>query len=182
MTSLCVEHSRGIFWEWEENNSNPSKSWFSHKASEVKVQETHFLGIKCQDGSCQYSMEVINNIIAMASQNTKKKKTKTKKQKNQTNKQKKPNMLYTATEENSPTWSLWQKAPGKTRGWPEGFWIQRYSISKAVIFLLKNDIGTYEGVWAASKGVGAEAQLLLALFLCWAGPSKGVPLHTSCNW
>ncbi|KAF1675915.1 Retrovirus-related Pol polyprotein from transposon 17.6, partial [Pygoscelis papua] len=26
------------------------------------------------------------------------------------------NVLYTAAEENGPTWSLWQKAPGDTRG------------------------------------------------------------------
>ncbi|PKU33081.1 hypothetical protein llap_16618 [Limosa lapponica baueri] len=28
------------------------------------------------------------------------------------------NVLYTAAWENSPTWSLWQKAPGETRGRP----------------------------------------------------------------
>ncbi|KFV20410.1 hypothetical protein N340_14153, partial [Tauraco erythrolophus] len=31
------------------------------------------------------------------------------------------NMLYTAAGENGPTWSLWQKAPGETRGRPLGF-------------------------------------------------------------
>jgi len=32
------------------------------------------------------------------------------------------NMFYTAARENGPTWSLWQKAPGETRGQPLGFW------------------------------------------------------------
>ncbi|KAF1512329.1 hypothetical protein FQV20_0000740, partial [Eudyptula albosignata] len=32
------------------------------------------------------------------------------------------NVLYTAAGENGPSWSLWQKAPGKTRGRPLGFW------------------------------------------------------------
>ena len=32
------------------------------------------------------------------------------------------NVLYTAAGENGPTWSLWQKAPGETRGQPLGFW------------------------------------------------------------
>ncbi|KAF1526119.1 hypothetical protein FQV20_0005926, partial [Eudyptula albosignata] len=32
------------------------------------------------------------------------------------------NVLYTAAEENGPTWSLWQKAPGETQGRPLGFW------------------------------------------------------------
>ncbi|PKU32236.1 hypothetical protein llap_17459 [Limosa lapponica baueri] len=32
------------------------------------------------------------------------------------------NVLYTAAGENGPTWSLWQRAPGKTRGRPLGFW------------------------------------------------------------
>ncbi|KFQ57528.1 hypothetical protein N334_03295, partial [Pelecanus crispus] len=31
------------------------------------------------------------------------------------------NVLYTAAGENGPTWSLWQKAPGETRGRPLGF-------------------------------------------------------------
>ncbi|KFQ62640.1 hypothetical protein N334_13704, partial [Pelecanus crispus] len=31
------------------------------------------------------------------------------------------NVLYTAAGENGPTWSLWQKAPGETRGRPIGF-------------------------------------------------------------
>jgi len=31
-------------------------------------------------------------------------------------------VLYTAAGENGPTWSLWQKAPGETRGRPLGFW------------------------------------------------------------
>jgi len=26
------------------------------------------------------------------------------------------NVLYTTAKENGPTWSLWQKAPGQTRG------------------------------------------------------------------
>ncbi|KFV95519.1 hypothetical protein N326_01963, partial [Eurypyga helias] len=31
------------------------------------------------------------------------------------------NVLYTAAGENGPTWSLWQKDPGETRGQPLGF-------------------------------------------------------------
>ncbi|KGL94172.1 hypothetical protein N301_14232, partial [Charadrius vociferus] len=31
------------------------------------------------------------------------------------------NVLYTAAGDNGPTWSLWQKAPGETRGRPLGF-------------------------------------------------------------
>ncbi|GAB0205173.1 hypothetical protein GRJ2_002982900 [Grus japonensis] len=36
------------------------------------------------------------------------------------------NVLYTAARENGPTWSLWQKAPGETRGRPLGFWSRGY--------------------------------------------------------
>ncbi|XP_014813578.1 PREDICTED: uncharacterized protein LOC106897465 [Calidris pugnax] len=34
------------------------------------------------------------------------------------------NVLYTAAGDNGPTWSLWQKGPGETRGRPLGFWSQ----------------------------------------------------------
>ncbi|GAB0191247.1 hypothetical protein GRJ2_001590000 [Grus japonensis] len=36
------------------------------------------------------------------------------------------NVLYTTSGENGPTWSLWQKAPGETRGRPLGFWSRGY--------------------------------------------------------
>ncbi|GAB0205613.1 hypothetical protein GRJ2_003026900 [Grus japonensis] len=41
------------------------------------------------------------------------------------------NVLYTTAGENGPTWSLWQKAPGETRGRPLGFWSRGYRGSEA---------------------------------------------------
>ncbi|KAK4807120.1 hypothetical protein QYF61_018461 [Mycteria americana] len=73
------------------------------------------------------------------------------------------NVLYTAAGENGPTWSLWQKAPGETRGRPLGFWSRRYRGSEARYTPSEKEIlAAYEGVRAASEVVGTEAQLLLA--------------------
>ncbi|KAK4811001.1 hypothetical protein QYF61_014473 [Mycteria americana] len=68
------------------------------------------------------------------------------------------NVLYTAAGENGPTWSLWQKAPGETRG-----------------------------VRAASEVVGTEAQLLLApwlLVLGWMFKGRVPSTHhaTDATW
>jgi len=72
-------------------------------------------------------------------------------------------MLYTAAGENGPTWSLWQKAPGETRGRPLGFWSRGYKGSEARYTATEKEIlAAYEGVRAASEVVGTEEQLLLA--------------------
>ncbi|GAB0203616.1 hypothetical protein GRJ2_002827200 [Grus japonensis] len=73
------------------------------------------------------------------------------------------NVLYTAAGENGPTWSLWQKAPGETRGRPLGFWSRGYRGSEARYTPTEKEIlAAYEGVRAASEVIGTEAQLLLA--------------------
>jgi len=36
------------------------------------------------------------------------------------------NVFYTTAGENGQTWSLWEKAPGETRGQPLGFWTRGY--------------------------------------------------------
>uniref|UniRef100_A0A8B9FPQ9 ribonuclease H n=1 Tax=Amazona collaria TaxID=241587 RepID=A0A8B9FPQ9_9PSIT len=73
------------------------------------------------------------------------------------------NVLYTAAGENGPTWSLWQKAPGETRGRPLGFWSRGYRGSEASYTPTEKEIlAAYEGVRAASEVIGTEAQLLLA--------------------
>ncbi|GAB0209291.1 hypothetical protein GRJ2_003394800 [Grus japonensis] len=73
------------------------------------------------------------------------------------------NVLYTAARENGPTWSLWQKAPGETRGRPLGFWSRGYRGSEAHYTPAEKEIlAAYEGVRAASEVIGTEAQLLLA--------------------
>ncbi|GAB0195094.1 hypothetical protein GRJ2_001974700 [Grus japonensis] len=73
------------------------------------------------------------------------------------------NVLYTAAGENGPTWSLWQKAPGETRGRPLGFWSRGYRGSEACYTPTEKEIlAGYEGVRAASEVIGTEAQLLLA--------------------
>ncbi|KAK4826194.1 hypothetical protein QYF61_006138 [Mycteria americana] len=57
------------------------------------------------------------------------------------------NVLYTAAGENGPTWSLWQKAPGETRGQPLGFWRRGYRGSKACYTATeKETLAAYEGV------------------------------------
>ena len=57
------------------------------------------------------------------------------------------NVLYTAAGENGPTWSLWQKAPGETRGRPLGFWSRGYRGSEAHYTPTEKEIlATYEGV------------------------------------
>ncbi|GAB0210034.1 hypothetical protein GRJ2_003469200 [Grus japonensis] len=67
------------------------------------------------------------------------------------------------TGENGPTWSLWQKAPGETRGRPLGFWSRGYRGSEARYTPTEKEIlAAYEGVRAASEVIGTEAQLLLA--------------------
>ncbi|GAB0202801.1 hypothetical protein GRJ2_002745700 [Grus japonensis] len=73
------------------------------------------------------------------------------------------NVLYTAAGENGPTWSLWQKAPGETRGRPLGFWSRGYRGSEARYTPTEKEIlAACEGVRAASEVIGTEAQLLLA--------------------
>ncbi|GAB0208982.1 hypothetical protein GRJ2_003363900 [Grus japonensis] len=73
------------------------------------------------------------------------------------------NVLYTAAGENGPTWSLWQKAPGETRGRPLGFWSQGYRGSEARYTPMEKEIlAAYEGVLFSSEVIGTEAQLLLA--------------------
>ncbi|GAB0209273.1 hypothetical protein GRJ2_003393000 [Grus japonensis] len=68
------------------------------------------------------------------------------------------NVLYTAARENGPTWSLWQKAPGETRGRPLGFWSRGYRGSEARYTPTEKEIlAAYEGVRAASEVIGTEA-------------------------
>ncbi|GAB0206633.1 hypothetical protein GRJ2_003128900 [Grus japonensis] len=70
------------------------------------------------------------------------------------------NVLYTAAGENGPTWSLWQKAPGETRGRPLGFWSRGSEVPYTPTE--KEILAAYEGIRAASEVIGTEAQLLLA--------------------
>ncbi|KAK4831466.1 hypothetical protein QYF61_017714 [Mycteria americana] len=73
------------------------------------------------------------------------------------------NILMTLFWENGPTWSLWQKAPGDTRGRPLGFWSWGYRGSEASYTPTEIEIlAAYEGEQAALEVVGTEAQLLLA--------------------
>ncbi|XP_048786341.1 uncharacterized protein LOC125686417 isoform X3 [Lagopus muta] len=73
------------------------------------------------------------------------------------------NILYTAAGENGPTWSLWQRASGETRGRPLGFWSRAYRGSEEHYTPTEKEIlAAYEGVRAASEVVGTETQLLLA--------------------
>ncbi|GAB0189166.1 hypothetical protein GRJ2_001381900 [Grus japonensis] len=73
------------------------------------------------------------------------------------------NVLYIAAGENGPTWSLWQKARGETRGRPLEFWSRGYRGSEARYTPTEKEIlAAYEGVRAASEVIGTEAQLLLA--------------------
>ncbi|GAB0207945.1 hypothetical protein GRJ2_003260200 [Grus japonensis] len=158
---------------------------FAIKRSKVKgpAQEIQFLGIRWHDGWRQIPMDIINKRAAM-SPPTNKKETQAflgvvgfwrmhipnyslieivhavalgpvragpdvK------------NVLYTAARENGPTWSLWQKAPGETRGRPLG--CQGYRGSQACYTPTEKEIlAAYEGVRAASEVIGTEAQLLLA--------------------
>ncbi|TRZ08746.1 hypothetical protein HGM15179_018360 [Zosterops borbonicus] len=71
------------------------------------------------------------------------------------------NVLYSAARRHGPSWSLWQKVPGQTRGRPLGFWSQSYRESEANYTPTKKEILTvYEGVQAAIEAIGTEAQLL----------------------
>ncbi|PKU32789.1 hypothetical protein llap_16909 [Limosa lapponica baueri] len=73
------------------------------------------------------------------------------------------NVLYTAAGDSGPTWSLWQKGPGETRGRPLGFWSRGYKGSEANYTPTEKEIlAAYEGVGAASEVIGTEVQLLLA--------------------
>ena len=73
------------------------------------------------------------------------------------------NIPYTAAGENGPTWSLWQKTPGETRGQPLGFWSRGYKGSEVRYTSAEKEIlAAYKGVRAASEVVSTEAQLLLA--------------------
>uniref|UniRef100_A0A493TT22 Uncharacterized protein n=1 Tax=Anas platyrhynchos platyrhynchos TaxID=8840 RepID=A0A493TT22_ANAPP len=71
------------------------------------------------------------------------------------------NVLYTAAGENGPTWSLWQKEPGETRGRPLGFWSRGYRGSEARYTPTEKEIlAAYEGVRSASEvGRAEEAPL-----------------------
>ncbi|GAB0176012.1 hypothetical protein GRJ2_000066400 [Grus japonensis] len=98
------------------------------------------------------------------------------------------NVLYTAAGENGPTWSLWQKAPGETRGRPLGFWSRGYRGSEARYTPTEKEIlAAYEGVRAASEVIGTEAQLLLAprlLVLGWMFKERAPSTHhaTDATW
>jgi len=97
-------------------------------------------------------------------------------------------MLYSTAGENGPTWSLWQKAPGETRGRPLGFWSRVYKGSEPCYTPTEKEIlAAYEGVRAASEVVGTEAQLLLAprlLVLGWMFKERVPSTHhaTDATW
>ncbi|XP_074788487.1 uncharacterized protein LOC141973621 [Athene noctua] len=98
------------------------------------------------------------------------------------------NVLYTAARENGPTWRLWQRAPGKTRGRPLGFWSRGHRGSEADYTPTEKEIvAAYEGVRAASDVVGTETQLLLAPrlpVLGWMFKGKASSTHhaTEATW
>lgn len=76
------------------------------------------------------------------------------------------NVLFAAARETDPTWNLWQKAAGETWGQPHSLWSQGYRRSKACYIPAEKEIiAPYEGVWAASEGIGTEAELFLAPWL-----------------
>ncbi|OPJ89239.1 hypothetical protein AV530_006654 [Patagioenas fasciata monilis] len=73
------------------------------------------------------------------------------------------NVLYTAAGDSGPTWSLWNKPSGETRGRPLGFQSQGYKGSEDNYIPTEKEIlAAYEGVRAASEVIGREAHLLLA--------------------
>ncbi|KQK79943.1 hypothetical protein AAES_100954 [Amazona aestiva] len=90
------------------------------------------------------------------------------------------NVLYTAARENGPTGSLWQKAPGETRGQPLGFWSRGYRGSEANYTPTeKETVAAYEGAdllddfpwwcfaWAEFREQGfekAEEEAVTALY------------------
>ncbi|KAK4819239.1 hypothetical protein QYF61_027193 [Mycteria americana] len=86
---------------------------------------------------------------------------------------------------NGPTWSLWQKAPGETRGRPPGFWSRGYRGSEARYSLAEKEIlAAHEGVRAASEVVGTEAQLFLAprlLVLGWMFKGRVLSTHHAAD-
>ncbi|KAK4832526.1 LOW QUALITY PROTEIN: hypothetical protein QYF61_023858 [Mycteria americana] len=94
------------------------------------------------------------------------------------------NVLYTSAGENGPTWNLWQKAPGDTRG----FWSQGYRGSEARYNPTEEEIlAAYDGVGAALEVAGTEAQLLLAprlLVLGWMFQGRVPSTHhaTDATW
>uniref|UniRef100_A0A8C8E7K8 RNase H type-1 domain-containing protein n=1 Tax=Otus sunia TaxID=257818 RepID=A0A8C8E7K8_9STRI len=98
------------------------------------------------------------------------------------------NVLYTAAGENGPSWSLWQRAPGESRGRPLGFWSRGYKGSEANYTLTEKEIlAAYEGIRAASEVVGTETQLLLAPrlpVLGWMFKGKAPSTHhaTDATW
>uniref|UniRef100_A0A8C0ENN5 ribonuclease H n=1 Tax=Bubo bubo TaxID=30461 RepID=A0A8C0ENN5_BUBBB len=98
------------------------------------------------------------------------------------------NVLYTAAGENGPSWSLWQRAHGESRGRPLGFWSRGYKGSEANYTLTEKEIlAAYEGIRAASEVVGTETQLLLAPrlpVLGWMFKGKAPSTHhaTDATW
>ncbi|RMC19987.1 hypothetical protein DUI87_00832 [Hirundo rustica rustica] len=96
------------------------------------------------------------------------------------------NMLYSAARNNGLSWSLWQKAPGETRGRPLGFWSRSYRGSEANYTPTEKEIlAAYEGVQAASEVIGKEAQFLLAprlLCACLGNPNRPGILEIITNW
>ncbi|GAB0206970.1 hypothetical protein GRJ2_003162600 [Grus japonensis] len=96
------------------------------------------------------------------------------------------NVLYTVVRESGPTWSLWQKAPGETRGRPLGFWSRGYRGSEARYTPTEKEIlAAYEGVRAASEVIGTEAQLLLAPrlpLLGWMFKERASAIHLATTW
>ncbi|KQK85533.1 hypothetical protein AAES_39441 [Amazona aestiva] len=80
------------------------------------------------------------------------------------------NVLYTAAGENDPTWSLWQKAPGETRGRPLGFWKEVFEKGRKTIqILLKAGFAIN---WSKVKGPAQEIQLL---GIKWQGGRHQIP-------
>ena len=57
------------------------------------------------------------------------------------------NVLYTAARKNGPTWSLWRRASGESRGRPLGFWSWGYRGSEDRYTPTEKEIlAAYEGV------------------------------------
>ncbi|GAB0208806.1 hypothetical protein GRJ2_003346300 [Grus japonensis] len=75
------------------------------------------------------------------------------------------------TGENGSSWSLWQKAPGETRGRPLGFWSRGYRGSEAPYTPTEKEIlAAYEGVRSASEVIGTEAQVMSHMPCSLMGP------------
>ncbi|XP_064495952.1 uncharacterized protein LOC135405192 [Pseudopipra pipra] len=97
------------------------------------------------------------------------------------------NVLYSTAGDNGPSWSLWQKVPGETRGQLLGFWSRSYRGSEANYILTEEILASYEETQATSEVIGTETQFFLAPrlpVLSWMFKGNVPPTHhaTDATW